>query len=516
MNNQTSRFAPCNCGAINKKILIVILVIFVLGFVVYQSLIKKEKSSYIFEKVSRGTVLQEVSETGTVKISEKIDLGFRNSGRIENIYIKVGDKVKSGQNLAKLDTDQLSIQLKEAQANLEVVKAQKTDAQVSLDSAHQSFEDAEAEAQENLNEAYSNALSNLNDAYTKLYATYSIVYEIQQRYFSSYQGQAGDFIDNKDVIGGSVARTKIYLDDVKKNPQGEQVELALVNFEKAISDSKNALNKIIDIVRSTGFRDMVSSTDKTSLDTQRTYISTAYSNIINSQQEISTAKATNETKINNAKSEVSSLENQLKESQDSLYQAKINQAQAQVSLLQNQIQEAILKSPTDGQITEINKKEGETVQPADSIISFLSSGPFQVKVDIYEEDIVKVKVGDLVDITLAAFSDKIFKGEVISINPAEKLIDGIVYYEVTIDFKESVVDIKPGMTADIVIKTGKKENVLIIPRGVVKKVDNKIIVNVSKNGKIEEREIEVGLKGNDFFEVISGLKEGEQIVIGKK
>ncbi len=42
-----------------------------------------------------------------------------------------------------------------------------------------------------------------------------------------------------------------------------------------------------------------------------------------------------------------------------------------------------------------------------------------------------------------------------------------------------------------------------------------IVLN-TKNGKIEEREIEVGLKGNDFFEVISGLKEGEQIVIGKK
>lgn len=499
-----------------KRIAIIIIIIVVLVFVVYQSFVRKENNSFILEKVSQGTILQEVSETGTVKISEKLNLGFESSGRIEKIYVKVGDQVKTGQELVKLDTDQLNIQLREALAALEVIQAQKTDTQISLDNAYQSLKDAEAEAKKNLDKTYNNSLAVLDDSYSKLYATYSIVYEIQQRYFSSYQGQSGDFIDNKDIIKNSLDKTKIYLADAKKNPQGEKIESIFADFEKLILAAKDALNKIIDIVRSIGFSDLVLSTDKTSLDTQRTYISTAYSNIISSQQEIATTKTTNETKIHNAQSQVSSLENQLKENQGGLYEAKINQAQAQISLLQNQIQDAVLKSPTDGQITEINKKEGETVQPTDSIITFLPSGPFQIEIDIYEEDIVKIKIGDPTDIILAAFPDKKFLGEVILINPAEKLIDGVVYYEVTIDFKENTEGIKPGMTADVVIKTGEKENVLIIPKAAVKKTDNKTIVNVFRNNKIEEREVEIGLKGNDFFEVISGLQEGEEVLMGKK
>ncbi|GAI56771.1 unnamed protein product, partial [marine sediment metagenome] len=130
-----------------------------------------------------------------------------------------------------------------------------------------------------------------------------------------------------------------------------------------------------------------------------------------------------------------------------------------------------------------------------------------------EEDIVDVKVGNPVEITLAAFSDEILKGRVISIDPAEKLIDGVVYYGVTIDLEETKEGIKPGMTADIIIESDKKENVLVIPKGTVKKMDGKKIVQVFKDGEVKEREIEIGLEGNEYIEVISGLQEGEEVVI---
>ncbi|GAI53392.1 unnamed protein product, partial [marine sediment metagenome] len=68
----------------NKKIiLITIIIAVILGFVIYRFFIKEEKPSFVLEKVSRGQVIKEVSETGTVKISEETELGFKNSGRIE-------------------------------------------------------------------------------------------------------------------------------------------------------------------------------------------------------------------------------------------------------------------------------------------------------------------------------------------------------------------------------------------------------------------------------------------------
>ena len=175
-----------------------------------------------------------------------------------------------------------------------------------------------------------------------------------------------------------------------------------------------------------------------------------------------------------------------------------------------------MRSPTSGQITEINKEKGETTQPASqsAVISLLPLTPFQIEVDIYEEDVVKVNIGNSVDISLVAFPDQFFKGELIIISPVEKLVDGVVYYEVKIEFKEIPENIKPGMTADLTINTLSKENVLVIPVDAVIEKEDKKIVEVFKDGSIEEREVVTGLEDNDdMVEVISGLEEGENVII---
>jgi len=150
------------------------------------------------------------------------------------------------------------------------------------------------------------------------------------------------------------------------------------------------------------------------------------------------------------------------------------------------------------------------------VLYFLPEGPFAIKVNIYEGDIIKVKVGDRASISLTAIPDLTFGGEVVAIDPAETIMNDVVYYEVTIALGENIDGIKQGMTADITIETNRKENVLAVPKGAVEKIDGKTIVKVLKNGKAEDREIIVGLKGDDLVEVVSGLAEGEKIVTGKK
>jgi len=70
---------------LNKKVIIIIVVIAVLGFIIYNFFVKDGQPEYILEKVFYGTVIKEVSETGAVKISEEINLSFKNSGRIDKI-----------------------------------------------------------------------------------------------------------------------------------------------------------------------------------------------------------------------------------------------------------------------------------------------------------------------------------------------------------------------------------------------------------------------------------------------
>ena len=362
-----------------------------------------------------------------------------------------------------------------------------------------------------------------------MYNAFNVVSDIQRTYFTGNDQEGSSVRSNKNIMENALNKADSYIDNAR-NGSHQDIDSAISELKTLLSEVRDALEVIRDMTETSLYRDDVSSADKTSLDTQKTNINTSYTNVLNAGQDVATTKITNQTNINTAEAAILDAEVALQKEKDDLalkkagptqeninyYLAKISQAQASVSLLNNKISETNLKSPIKGQITAIGKREGETVQSTDSVISLLPTGPFQVEVDIYEEDIVNVKVDNSVTIELPAFPDQSFEGRVISVDPAEKLIDGVVYYEVNIIFDTFSENIKPGMTADIIIETSRKENVLTVPRGALEKINGENIIEIFKNGKAQERKIEVGLEGDEYVEVISGVSQGEQVIIGKK
>jgi len=485
---------------------VIILVIIIIAS--YFIFLKKEKNGYSLAKVSRANVVQEISETGIVKMGDKISLGFKNSGKIEKISVKSGDEVKKGQELAKLDTGEIILQLKEAQAGLQIIQAEKLNTDISL-------EDVKKIAEEGLKNAYQNAVTNLEDYYVKAYNASNLVNSIKRDYFERGDQESIIIADNEAIIRIAFEEIKYHREIINAAPKvDENIDTALSKTKDALFKIINSLGTIRETIEKSGYYNIVSSTDEILLDNHKTYINTAYTSVVNTQQNISTVKTNNTANINNAEQLTREIENKLTEETNSLFYSKVQQAEAKISLLQNQIQEGVLSSPADGKIIKIEKREGEIAKATESIISFLPSVPFQITADIYEEDIVKVKVDNPVDIKLTAFPDKIFKGKVFNIDPAEKLIDGVVYYEVNIYFEEFPREIKPGMTADITIKTDSKENVLTVPKSAIGKKDDKAFVQILKDGKNEERQIQIGLQGsNDLVEVISGLQQGEEVIL---
>ncbi len=511
----------------SKKIILIIIIVLLLAIGIYQGFLKEEKPTFTLAEVVRGNVSQEVAETGQVKKGEEINLSFKNSGRIEKIYVEVGDQVDSGENLAKLETAELAIQLQEAKAALDVTQAKLNklsagatqeeikiaqtaveNSQVSLDTSRQGLKDANEDA-----------LNVSDDSYLKIYNALNVADLIQRTYFTSNDQEGIRVRENKDKIESATAQAKSYLDTAKSDPEDENIDTAISEMQQALDKTYNALGIIREICEEPTYRNLVSSTNKTSLDTHRGYINTAITNLTNSQQSITSAKFA----IESAEGVLQAAEDDLalkivpaRQEDIDLYQAQVNQAQAQVQILENQSRDATLKSPTQGQITKINKKVGEMAQSAlqDAAITLLPATPFEIEVDIYEEDVVKINIGNPVEISLVPFPDKIFKGKVISIDPAEKIVEGVVYYETSIDFEEMPDNLKPGMTADLVIQAALKENVLVIPEDALHEKDDKRTVQVFQDGEVKDKEIEIGLIGsNDLIEVISGLEEGEEVIL---
>ena len=534
----------------NKIILIIgVFIIIVGGIFIYQGFIKEEPLGFTLEKVFKGNVYQEIVEVGIVKPVREIDLNFQNPGRIEEIYVKVGQRVEAGQVLARIDIDHFEIQLESAKAGLtmaqakfdkllagasqekiEIAKTAISNAQINLSISEQKLKDVKTIAVNSLNQAHQNALNLIKSTELQISQTFDVIDLIQRRYFTANDQASIRIRHNEMIIEQAKNNVVAKLNIAQNNPSEENVNFALLETREALEAISTALAVIREICEEPAHRKRVTTADKASIDAQRIKIQTSLTNIIDAQQAIISIELTNEANINTAQSTIYSAKGLLKLAQNELalliaspqqekidlHQAEISQIKANIELIENQIQDAVIRSPITGTVTEIYQEEGEmALLGAMPIISLISDEPFQIKVDVFEEDIVKIDLEDLVEIDLIAFPDEIFKGKVVSIDPTERLIGGVVHYRVIIDFIEKVENrIKPGMTADITIKTAFRENVLIIDEDAIIKRNNRYFIEVYRNGLIEEREIEIGLQGeDDKVEIISGLKQGEQVVI---
>jgi len=196
-------------------------------------------------------------------------------------------------------------------------------------------------------------------------------------------------------------------------------------------------------------------------------------------------------------------------------EALVEDAEASVRNSRAKIAKTIIRSPIKGIVTKQDAKVGEIVSASAVIVSVISEANFEIEANIPEADIAKIKIGDAAKVTLDAYgSDVVFEAGVMNIEPAETIIEGIATYKTTLQFFEDDTRIKSGLTANIDILAGKKENVITIPlRSVITK-NGDSIVRILKDRMIEEVRVETGLRGSyGNVEVIEGVNEGDEVIL---
>lgn len=507
----------------SKKIIIFgVIGLAVIGLVSFKVL-RPKAPDYELVMVKRGTVVQSVSETGTIRTGEIINLGFKTGGTIEEILVEVGDGVEIDQALARLKTNQLVFQcqetqaaLKAAQANLNKLLAGATPKEIQVvqtgkDNAQKSVELAE----KNLDNAYQASLNILDSSELAAINAKNAVTGLYRSYFEL----AGQIETDKLEIEEAVSAMEIFNNTARETKSSLAIDKALVETEGSLLIIKQGLNSIRELLEKTPYVYLVSSTNKTLIDTQRTNINTVLISLTETRQGISSLVLSLDLtrgQLQLAEDNLSLALSPARQEDIDLYQAQILQAQSQSVLCQDQIKEATLKSPIKARVAKINKRAGEVALGAlhDPIISLIPRAPFQIRVDVYEEDIIKVKIDNPVVISLPVLPDEFFSGRVISIEPAEKLVDGVVYYEMKIDFADAPEGARHGMSADVEIETARKENVLAVPLMALQKENGRYFVEIESSQAVVKKEVVIGLKGSDgLVEIISGLDEGEKVII---
>ena len=528
------------------KIIIGIVLVIILVIVVW-AIFKKKESPYTFAQVMRGDVIEEVSATGTVESAEEVDLRFKTSGIIQSINVRIGQQVYKGTYLARISSGEVQSQYVQAQASYNQAKAKldqllagatseeiKVAEQVETN-AQIAFDDAQAKADNDLAEEYSDALDAFDNAYfdaDKAVKKLNTIFDENTLYqdlrsdfsFRSIQTK-NDMESKKPEVDAALEDLKELLTEMRANPSYDEIDAAFspfLSYLKIIRDGLDLAGDLMDLViLHSEYSQTRWDTDKANIETGRTTINSAITDVISVQQAVNNQKITNQTNVNSAKSthnkakaDLEELEAPSRTVDTAIYQADVDKYWANMNEYSQKLKDTSIIAPFNGTIAKIDGKIGEVISANDKvIISLISPGVFQIRADISEADISKVDTEDSVEIILDAFPEEKWIGQIIEVEPGETVIEAVVYYRIKILFKEISDKLKSGMSADVIIQTDKKENVLYVPYRAIVFKDDKKIVRVLKGKKIEEVEVETGLRGSEGeVEIISGLEEGQEVV----
>ena len=174
-------------------------------------------------------------------------------------------------------------------------------------------------------------------------------------------------------------------------------------------------------------------------------------------------------------------------------------------------------APISGVVTQMDAKIGQIASPNTPLVSIISENNYEVDAFVPETDIGKIAVSDPVSMTFDAFPGQTFTGSVFYIDPAETVNQGVVDYKIKVSVKDQT-QLKSGLTANLDIQAVKKDNVFILPQYAVLQNDQGTFVEVTKNGKVENDPVTLGIQDqNGNVEVVSGVTLGEQVInIGLK
>ena len=200
-----------------------------------------------------------------------------------------------------------------------------------------------------------------------------------------------------------------------------------------------------------------------------------------------------------------------------LQDAKVEKAVANILEEETQLSYATVTAPIDGVVAFVSTQEGETVvasMSAPTFVTLIDLKKIEVTAFVDETDIGKIQERQKVKFTVDAFPKKFFDAEIREIRPKAVIKDNVVNYEVMLEiFKKNISLLRPEMTANIVVTTGVHENVLVVPRGAVKRSGKKSFAVMKTEIALSEKSIELGWRDGDAQEVVSGLNDGDQVGI---
>lgn len=522
-------------------------------------------------RVERGAVVTKVSASGSLAAITEKNLGFPRGGQLEEVLVRVGDRVSAGQVLARTDDFQLRQTLDQLQAQLNSQQALfgKLVTATTIEGAKDTLDQAQQilRATEQLVDTQLSAdASAVDQAHRQLDFDGFLLNKAQEQLRADQISCAstGGIPYTPPPPGTGVAGTG---GNGSATPDGPDSSVGVGPAQAGVENPVQAGPVSAGVPGAPGGGpggggsgnpacNRIPQDQQAVVNARRQVLSDK--NILDAaQQKLNVDRASGQVSIENARQSVVTARNNLEAVGSSRpfdieqQVALVASAQAQVAAAQRDVDNTVLRAPVAGTVSVINGVVGEYVQPSSNtsplapgtaapipgvdVNSSVSlgnntTGPqrpggtqflvlseintFQVVVPFEETDAAKVAPNQKVEVSFDAVPDLTRAGTVVAVAPAGSSISSVINYYVTVILNETDPRLKDGQTAQARVLTNQVEDVLTVPNSAVRKRgDQSSVTVVDADGVEQQVRFQAGLVGDDRTQVISGLKEGQQVVL---
>lgn len=412
--------------------------------------------------VERGTITAGVKGAGTLKF-EAVKHNFDESVVLGEIFVSEGQSVKSGDKLVSISEKYLNDKLEELNKSL-------NQANLVLDQAKGDKESA--------------LLSNDKSWNEKLQAS--------QNQYESQKREINDSISN---LSSKLAGVKAKIDEVRN-----QIAELLGNSDEN--------NNLIEELRA---KEEAALSEQSLLQEELDSINKRLSNLEadrENQLQTEANEADSNNEINNIR--LNSLNTAISNAQD-----EVNNIQEEINKINKLKETPILYAKTDGIVNKINNTDGTPTSITVSIVEIGESSKVTAEITISQNDIINIEEGQEVKLEISTYQDEKFTGKVKVLNLKPNSQGNSTTYSATVELDETDYKLLEGMTAtaQFIIKE-VKDVVMISNKAIVLKEGKQFVKLKNEDESITEVEIQTGFSDGKSTEIITGLNEGDTVVVG--
>lgn len=444
-----------------KRIGIVLLIVVVLaaGWLVYDS--RRTARAQLdtdlpTAPVTRMDIDSIVTATGSLMPRRNQQLAFGIAGRVAEVLVDEGDVVEEGQVLARLDTQDLQLNLQQAEAALAVAEA-------TLERARRPATEEEIAAAEAQVRAAEASLADLRRGPSESDRRIAEL-NVDQARNTLYgaQGNRDALAGNPVASGGSLA----------------QAEAQVLNAEIGVLIAELNRDKLL------------AGPDASAIRAAEAQLAQAQSTLAR----LRTGPTPEDIRVS---------------------EAQVAQARVSVEAARARLSDATLAAPFSGTIASWNVHPGDNVSPAAPVGNIVDGTEYHLDVTIDETEIGKVAPGQRVRVVLDAYPERELTGEVESVSLLGSASQGIVVYTVRVRLSPADVALRPLMTAAVDIVVATNEQALVIPNRALRRDDRSRYVEVLSGDGLRRVDVTTGLSNDQVTEILSGLTEGQEVVVGQ-